>query len=187
MTSSTAPRFAFIGYGINDMILIDMQAPRLPSILILKPRRSSSIGDGLQRTLELFEIPWLAYSAHELRQLETASRTGKMQAHSILLAVSFGFKEAERAKKIWPTAPVILLTQTQANAQKSLHAFLKQEKRVRESSHPMALLALGEAGEINAALFAASMLAPRRPHIARKLRKYRKEQTAKSAAARLRE
>ncbi|NLU21204.1 MAG: 5-(carboxyamino)imidazole ribonucleotide mutase, partial [Phycisphaerae bacterium] len=48
---------------------------------------------------------------------------------------------------------------------------------------PVATFAIGKAGAINAALFAAAMLAPRHPQIAEALKQYRDKQTEAGVAA----
>ena len=50
---------------------------------------------------------------------------------------------------------------------------------------PVATFAIGEAGAANAGLFAAAMLALEDPELARKLEKFRSDQTAKVRAAKL--
>jgi 5-(carboxyamino)imidazole ribonucleotide mutase len=47
----------------------------------------------------------------------------------------------------------------------------------------VATFAIGKAGAINAALFAAAMLAPRHPQIAEALKQYRDKQTEAGVAA----
>ena len=49
---------------------------------------------------------------------------------------------------------------------------------------PVGTLAIGKAGATNAALLAVAILATSRPELREKLRKFRDEQTARSAAAR---
>lgn len=48
---------------------------------------------------------------------------------------------------------------------------------------PVATFAIGKAGAVNAALFAAAMLAPRRPAVAEALNSYRDKQTQAGIAA----
>lgn len=50
---------------------------------------------------------------------------------------------------------------------------------------PVATFAIGAAGAKNAALFAAALLAPSLPEVARKLRQFRERQTREAAASRL--
>ncbi len=50
---------------------------------------------------------------------------------------------------------------------------------------PVATLAIGRAGAINAALLAVSILAAKRPHLRERLREFRREQEQKNLEARL--
>lgn len=163
----------------------------LPCVLILESKPSSrstqstSKNTSLQKTLDEFEIPWLTFPLNELKEFQKKRNSISSNWNSIFLIIAFDLKAADAAHKIWPILPIILLTQPKNHFKIALNALLKREEELRIFNYPITLLALGEAGETNAALFAASILALTHPSIARKLQKQRNEQTLKVMKTRL--
>jgi 5-(carboxyamino)imidazole ribonucleotide mutase len=137
------------------------------------------------RTLEDFEIPYekKVVSAHRTPQwLYTYAESAHDRGLKCLIAGAGGAAHLPGMTASLTTLPVLGVP-VESKALKGLDSLLSIAQM--PAGIPVATFAIGKAGAINAALFAASLLALDKSSTARKLQQFRKTQTARVLKSRL--
>ena len=137
------------------------------------------------QTLEDFGIPYekKVVSAHRTpKLLYTYADSAEQRGLKCIIAGAGGAAHLPGMTASLTTLPVLGVP-VESKALKGLDSLLSIAQM--PAGIPVATFAVGKAGAVNAALFAASLLALEQPSTARKLSRFRNQQTAKVLKSKL--
>jgi len=130
-------------------------------------------------TLEQFGVPYekQVLSAHRTPEAHTEfARTARARGLEVIIAGAGGAAHLAGVTAAHTTLPVLGIPM-QTSALNGIDSLLSTVQM--PAGIPVATLAIGKAGAINAALFAISILALTRADLAEKLEQFRKDQAEK--------
>ena len=160
-----------------------MAAPKVG--ILMGSKSDLGVMEGAAKTLEQFEVPFdmKVRSAHRTPQ-ETAEyvRSAESRGFQVLIAGAGFAAHLAGALAAQSSLPIIAVPLDSSPLQglDSLFASVQMPQGV-----PVACMAIGKAGAVNAALFAIQILSLSDPDLAEKFREYRKQMQEKTLAIEL--
>ena len=160
-----------------------MAAPKVG--ILMGSKSDLGVMEGAAKTLEQFEVPFdmKVRSAHRTPQ-ETAEyvRSAESRGIQVLIAGAGFAAHLAGALAAHSSLPIIAIPLDSSPLQglDSLLASVQMPQGV-----PVACMAIGKAGAVNAALFAIQILSLSDPDLAEKFREYRKKLREKTLAVEL--
>ena len=160
-----------------------MAAPKVG--ILMGSKSDLGVMEGAAKTLEQFEVPFdmKVRSAHRTPQ-ETAEyvRSAESRGFQVLIAGAGFAAHLAGALAAQSSLPIIAVPLDSSPLQglDSLFASVQMPQGV-----PVACMAIGKAGAVNAALFAIQILSLSDPDLAEKFREYRKKLREKTLAIEL--
>lgn len=160
-----------------------MAAPKVG--ILMGSKSDLGVMEGAAKTLEQFEVPFdmKVRSAHRTPQ-ETAEyvRSAESRGFQVLIAGAGFAAHLAGALAAQSSLPIIAVPLDSSPLQ-GLDALLASVQMPQ--GVPVACMAIGKAGAVNAALFAIQILSLSDPDLAEKFREYRKQMQEKTLAIEL--
>lgn len=145
-------------------------------ILVVRSSRSSR--NPLAPTEEMLERLKLSFETVSISS-DISRILGKKRSNVACLIVQSSPQTAAWVQKHYPSVPTLLVPCENKNGE-GLKALIDASEK--EIGEPMPTFAVGKAGAVNAALFAAALLALRKADVRKRLLQFRKDQTRKVLA-----